>query len=87
MPFVEMRQRVCLTSTPALLVQRRLYWFGHAARRAERQLIKDRRLPTPPRTWRSRARGQLKTWATTIKADLEPLSGPLDVTVIIYYIG
>ncbi len=33
-------------------------------------------LPTPPRTWRRRAGGQLKTWATTIKADLEPISGP-----------
>ncbi len=32
--------------------------------------------PTPPRTWRRRAGGQLKTWATTIKTDLEPISGP-----------
>ncbi len=40
------------------------------------KLIKDLILPTPPRTWRRRAGGQLKTWATTIKADLEPISGP-----------
>ncbi len=40
------------------------------------ELIKDLPLPTPPRTWRRRARGQLKTWATTIRADLEPISGP-----------
>ncbi len=32
-------------------------------------------LPTPPRTWRKRTGGQLKTWETAIKADLEPLSG------------
>ncbi len=60
----------------ALLVQRRIRWFGHAARRPEGELIKDLLLPTPPRTLRRRAGGQLKTWATTIKADLELLSGP-----------
>ncbi len=37
--------------------------------------IKNQLLSTPPRTWRRRTGGQLKTWATTIKADLEPLSG------------
>ncbi len=26
--------------------------------------------------WRKRTRGQLKTWSTTIKSDLEPLSEP-----------
>ncbi len=31
-PSVELRRRLCLTSIPALLVQRRLRWFGHAAR-------------------------------------------------------
>ncbi len=55
-----------------LLVQRMLRWFGHAATRPEGELIKDPLLPT----WRRRAGGQLKTWATTIKADLEPISGP-----------
>ncbi len=39
-------------------------------------LIKDLLLPTPPRTWSRRAGGQLETWATTMKADLEPISGP-----------
>ncbi len=38
--------------------------------------IKDFLLPTPHRTWRRRPGGQLKTWATTIKVDLEPISGP-----------
>ncbi len=34
-------------------------------------------LPTPPCKWRRRTGDQLKTaWATTIKTDLEPLSGP-----------
>ncbi len=75
-PSVELRRRLCLTRIPALLEQRRLRWFGHAARRPEGELIKDLLLPTPPRTWRIRAGGQLKTWATTIKADLEPISGP-----------
>ncbi len=39
------------------------------------ELIKDLLLPTPPRTWRRQAGGQLKTWATTVKADLEPIFG------------
>ncbi len=75
-PSVELHRRLSLTSIPALLVQRRLRWFGHAIRRAESELINDLLLPTPPRTWRRRAGGQLKTWATTIKADQEPISGP-----------
>ncbi len=50
--------------------------FGHAARLPDGELIKDLLLPTLPRTWRRRAGGQLKTWATTINADLEPISGP-----------
>ncbi len=61
-----------LVSMPALLMQRGLRWFGHAARHPKRELIKDLLLPTPPRTWRRRAGGQMKTWATTITADLEP---------------
>ncbi len=72
MPTVELRRRLCLTSIPALFVQRRLQrWFGHAARRPEGELIKDLLLPT----WRRRPGGHLKTWATTIKANLEPISG------------
>ncbi len=75
-PSVELRRRLRLASIPALLVQRRLCWFGHAARRPKGELIKDILLPTPPRTWCRRTGGQLKTWTTTIKANLEPLSGP-----------
>ncbi len=36
-------------------MQRRLRWFGHAARRPEGELIKALLLPTPPRTRRRRA--------------------------------
>ncbi len=60
-PSVELRRHLSLTSIPALLVQRRLRWFGHAVRRPEGELIKDLLLPTTPRTWRRRAGGQLKS--------------------------
>ncbi len=40
-PSVELRRRLSLTSIPALLVQRRLRWFGHATRPPEGELIKD----------------------------------------------
>ncbi len=46
--------RLCLTSIPALLVQRKLRWFGYAARRPEGEPTKDLLLPAPPRTWRRR---------------------------------
>ncbi len=71
-----MTRNLCLASIPAMLVQRRLLWFDHAARRPNGELIKDLFLPTPPRMWRRRTGGQLKAWATTIKAGLEPLSRP-----------
>ncbi len=38
---VELRSRLYLTNVPALLVQRRLHWFGHATRRPDYELIKD----------------------------------------------
>ncbi len=46
-PSVELRHRLYLTSMPALLVQRRLHWFGHAARRSDGKLIRNLLLPTP----------------------------------------
>ncbi len=73
---VSLRLRAFKKEQVEHLVQRRLRWFSHAARRREGELIKDLLLPTPPRTWRRRAGDQLETWATTIKADLEPISGP-----------
>ncbi len=75
-PSLKLRCRLCLTSILVLLVQRRLRWVGHATRRPEGELIKGLLLPTPPRKWRRRVGGQLKTWATTVKANLEPISGP-----------
>ncbi len=45
-PSMELRRRICLTNIPALLVQRRLRWFGHALRCPDGELIKDLLLPT-----------------------------------------
>ncbi len=75
-PSLEQRRRPCLTSISTLLVLRRLYWFGHAARRPEGELIRGLLLPARPQSWQKRAGGQLKTWATTLKEGVEPLSGP-----------
>ncbi len=50
-PSVELRRRLSLISIPALLVQRRLRWLGHAARRPDGEPVKDLLLPTPPRTY------------------------------------
>ncbi len=55
---------------------KKLHRFGHAARRLDGELIKSQLLPTPPRKWRWWTGGQLKMWTTTIKAELEALSGP-----------
>ncbi len=57
------------SSILAQLVQKRLRWFGHTTSRPDDELIKDLLLPTPTFIWHRR------TGATTIKADLEPLSG------------
>ncbi len=57
-------------------LQKRLRWFGHAARGPKGELIKGLLLPTLPRTWCKRTVGQLKTRAAMIKADLEPSTMP-----------
>ncbi len=46
--MLELRRRLSLIITPAKLVQRRLRWFGHAARRLDCELIKGLLLPTVP---------------------------------------
>ncbi len=69
-PFVEQRRRLCLTRMPALLVQRRLRWFGRAARRPEGELTKDLLLPTPPRSWRKRSGGQASLRSRTMETGL-----------------
>lgn len=71
-----LRQTCRLQPIPAALRLRRLRWFGHAARRPPGELVRDCLLPRPLPGWRKRAGGQLKTWATTLKEDLEPISGP-----------
>ncbi len=53
----------------AELVQQRLRWFENP----EGERISDVLLHTQLRSLRMRARGQLKTCATELKEDLEPL--------------
>ncbi len=59
-----------------MLLQRRLRWFGHAARRPAGEIIREVINPEPPVQWRKKRGGQLKTWMTTMKEDLARLSGP-----------
>ncbi len=66
-PSVELRRRLRFTNT----IYRHCSCkegslVGHAAKRPAGELIKGLLLPTPPHTWRRRAGGQLKTWATAI---------------------
>ncbi len=60
LPAVELRCSLRITCIPVQLVQRRLRWFGHAARLPDQRLIKDLLLSTPPRTWSRRTGVQLK---------------------------
>ncbi|MDY6930075.1 MAG: reverse transcriptase family protein [Pseudomonadota bacterium] len=70
-------QRKChLLSMPSLMLQRRLRWFGHVARRSPGELLHEAVHLTPRETWRKRLGGQLKTWTTTIKQDLALITGP-----------
>ncbi len=59
-----------------MLFQRRLRWFGHAARRPAGEIFREVINPEPPAQWRKKRGGQLKTWMTTLKEDLARLSGP-----------
>ncbi len=65
----------------ALLLRRRLRWFGHAARRAPGEFMREMINPDVPRAWRRPTGGQLKTWATTLKEDLLRLIGPAVVGI------
>ncbi len=73
--MAELLHRLRLTSIPVELVQRRLRWFGHAARHPDGELIKHL-LQAPTSSTYRRTGYQLKTWPIMIKADLETLSGP-----------
>ena len=75
-PTATLRQRLSLRPLPSVLLQRRLRWFGHAARRPVGNLTRDVLQPPPLPNWRKRTGGQLKTWAVTLKEDLSGLSGP-----------
>ncbi len=80
-PCAVRRQRLQLPTLPALLLQRRLRWFSHAARRAPGEFMRELINPDVPRTWRRRTGGQLKTWATTLNEELVRLIGPAVVGI------
>ncbi len=63
----------CGVASILQLQKRRFYWFGRSARCPDGELINDLLQSIPPRTWRWRNGGQLKTWAITLKTDLEIL--------------
>ena len=56
-----------------LLQKRRLQWFGHVTRRSDSELVKQVINPKPKIGWKCRLGGQVKTWLTTVKADMEKL--------------
>ncbi len=80
-PCAVLRKRLRLPTLPALLLQRRLRWFGHAARRAPGEFMRELINPDVPRTLRRRTGGQLKTLAATLKEDLVRLIGPAVVGI------
>ncbi len=59
-----------------MLLQRRLRWFGHAARRPAGESIRDVIDPGPPTHGHRKRGGQLKSWLTMLKEDLARMSGP-----------
>ncbi len=65
-----------LRALPPTLPQRRLRWFGHAARRPAGDFIRDVIQPVPFLHWRRKRDGQLKTWLTKLKEVLTQMSGP-----------
>ncbi len=58
-----------------MLLQRRLRWFGHAARRPAGEIIRDAIDLVTPSHWRRKRDAQLKTWLTMLKEDLARMSG------------
>ncbi len=80
-PCAILRQRLQLPTMPALLLQRRLRWFGHAVRREPAEFMRELIKPDVPRAWRRRNEGQLKTWATPLQEDLVRLIGTAVVSI------
>ncbi len=58
-PSVAMGRRPCFTIMPTLFVQRWFRWLSHATSRPDSDMIKDRLMPTPTRTWNRRNGVQL----------------------------
>ena len=56
-----------------LLQQRRLPWFGHVLRKPDEDLIRSTVAPLPCTGWRCRTGGQMKTWLSTVKQDIDRL--------------
>ena len=56
-----------------LLQKRRLQWFGHAVRHSDSELVEQVANPKPWNGWKCRLGGQVKTWLTTVKTDMEKL--------------
>lgn len=65
-----------LDEPPSGLLQSRLRWFGHAARRGEGEVIRDLLVEKPLADWRKRSGGQVQPWTATLKEDLTIPSGP-----------
>ena len=53
------------------LQRRRLQWFGHILRKLPTDLCRVVINPTRPSGWKYRLGGQLKTWLSTIKSDVD----------------
>ena len=67
------RRRCDIPRLSALIIQRRLQWFGHVLRKPADQLTKKVLHLKPCSGWRCRKGGQLKTWLSTVKSDVERL--------------
>ncbi len=78
-PSVELRRCLCFASIPSLLVQGRLRWFSHAARRPKGELIKGLEPISGPRVfgharWRkdrvnvsSEVAQDRRTWSASVR--------------------
>ncbi len=75
-PCDVLRHQFHLRALPPTLSQRRLRWFGHAARRPVGEIIRDVIDSVLLTHWRRKRGGQLKTWLSTLKEDLTRMSGP-----------
>jgi hypothetical protein len=67
------RQRCGIPRLSDLITQRRLQWFGHVLRKSDDQLTRKVLHLEPCNGWRCRRGGQLKTWLSTVKSDLDRL--------------